>query len=86
MKVTNNNSRVICRKICKKLTKSGYSDNGIRYISDRIISFPADMIRTAIIEECEYSGISGIHAKITIDGVAYPVEMTPLLKNVMISS
>lgn len=79
------NARVICRKIYNKLTPSGYRDNGVKYISDRIISFPLDKLRTAIIEEIECVGIKGIHAKVTIDGVAYSVEMIPPLKKIMTS-
>lgn len=77
------NARILCRLIYSKITPSGYSDNGIKYMSDKIISFHPDKIRTATIEEHEYKGISGIQAKVTIDGVAYAVEMTPLLKKIM---
>ena len=75
--------RIICRKIISELTPSGLGNNGIKFISDEIVSFHPDKLETATIEETKYKGINEVQAKVTIDGTTWSVEMTSQLRKIM---
>jgi hypothetical protein len=76
--------RIQCKLVKSKLTPSGYSDNGIKYLSDKIVSFHPDKLLTATIEEIECKGLATIPtACITIDGISWNVELTPKIKKIM---
>ena len=77
-------TRIQCRLVKSKLTPSGYSNNGIKYLSDNVVSFHQDKLLTATIEEAEFKGLERTPtACITIDNKSWNVELTPQIKKIM---
>jgi len=71
------------RKWNRRLTPSGYLDNGIYYLSDEKVSFPNDLLKKAIVEDVKVKvGSRGLGSncpdkkeaiKITVDGKSWIV-------------
>ena len=76
-------NRIKCRMIKHRLTKSGLSDNGAKYLSDKSVSFHRDKLNTATIEEVIVKSTDMIAACVTIDGKSWTVELTAALKKIM---
>ena len=72
------------RKYVRKLTPSGYSDNGVWLLSDETVEFPTSKLNEAIVETVTLKkGTYGRDVryfnaiKVTIDGNSWYVEEDP---------
>ena len=65
------------RKFVRKLTPSGYSDNGIWILSEDLVEFPESKLQVAIVETVSLKGCSHKAVRVTIDGKSWNVDQDP---------
>ena len=60
-------------KVMKKLTPTGYWDNGLYRVTTEKVSFPNEVMRRAVLETYVCPGVTNKCMRITVDGVSWVV-------------